>query len=156
MANPTRGLPRQVLEGRGGRGRRRWPGVPFPAAILLCAVLAATHASGQNAPVAVMVGGDAESDACGASAAVAAIATRLNVRSGPGPRHPVVDKLAAGSGITICEEKAEGPDGRWFGIVYGKAGQDCGTGTPAAVRSSYKGPCRSGWVSAAFVTGFRE
>ena len=71
---------------------------------------------------------------------------RIEVRSGPGSRFAVVDRLPAGAMVIDCDQS----DG-WTGIIYGKDLSDpysgCdGLGSPIAERQPYSGPCKSGWI----------
>jgi hypothetical protein len=105
--------------------------------------------------VPVTIGGDAESDACGATGRVAEIRGGLSVRVGPGIAFRRVDSLKPETVVTICEERPTqiGNDANdyWYGVVYGRPRQDCGTGTPRAGKVSYVGPCKSGWVSKKYI-----
>lgn len=113
------------------------------------AIAAAGQVRAQSA-VPVMVGGEADLDACGASGRVRGLKADgdnfLAVRTGPGTRYRMVDKLRNGQNVSMCDEK-----GDWIGIVYSRKDQRCGVGTPIARRQPYRGPCRSGWVHKSFI-----
>lgn len=75
----------------------------------------------------------------------------LPVRAAPFEAGDETGRVPAGSRFFICTRSH---DQRWLGIVYTQAGDlssDCGVSRPAASRRPYEGPCRSGWVSSAFV-----
>jgi hypothetical protein len=77
----------------------------------------------------------------------------LTVRAAPAGSADETDRLAAGSGVAMCQKV-----GGWIGIVYpppsagGGEGEsieervNCGTGSPVPSARIYEGPCRSGWV----------
>ncbi len=98
--------------------------------------------------IPIIIGGDADYDACGGTGEVNGLNPRgdnfLSVRSGPGSRYNEVDRIKPGQNVFLCDEA-----GNWFGIVYGK--YDCGVMSPVATRQPYKGDCKSGWVSKKFV-----
>jgi hypothetical protein len=59
--------------------------------------------------------------------------------------------VAAGARFYVC---ARSLDQKWFGIVHDESGAlapRCGVSDPVAATRAYDGPCRSGWVSSAFV-----
>lgn len=95
--------------------------------------------------VDVMVGGEADFDACGTTGKV----YRLNpagdnflaVRGGPGSHHHMIYKLHTNDPVIMCDQQ-----GDWIGIVYSVDGQDCGVSSPIAKRQAYGGVCSSGWV----------
>lgn len=95
--------------------------------------------------VDVMIGGDADYDACGSVGMVTGLDPQgdnfLAVRSGPGTGYEQIDSLFSGDEVFLCDRRD-----RWHGIVYGPPGTDCGVGSPVAGRQGYLGPCRSGWV----------
>lgn len=77
--------------------------------------------------------------------------TGLAVRAGPFDTSPEAGKVAADGRFYVCSRSL---DQKWFGIVYdesGGLGPRCGVSDPVASKRSYEGPCRSGWVSSAFV-----
>ena len=105
-------------------------------------------AAAQQIDVPVMIGGEADLDACTGLGRIVGLNPKgdgfLAVRGGPSTDYPKVDELYNGDLVTICDE-----DGRWFGVVYG--GRDCGTASPVARRMAYRGPCRAGWVFGRYV-----
>jgi hypothetical protein len=108
----------------------------------------------------VMVGGNAEFDACPSAGVVAKLGPRraedpksgfLSVRSGPGgSAYFELDRLYNGDEVLIC-----GSDGAWLAVIYAGRGQNmesCGPlGSPIRVRRAYEGPCRSGWLHKNYV-----
>jgi hypothetical protein len=116
---------------------------------LALAALLATASAHAGAPspkaVPVMVGGNADIDACPSLAQVGGATSGLiSVKAGPSAEHAEIDRLANGAFAYACEEHGE-----WTGVVYlqGKnEAPDCGVASNRAKRSSYKGPCKSGWV----------
>ncbi len=104
-----------------------------------------------QADMPVMIGGDPDYDACGGSGVVTGLNPNgdgfLAVRSGPGTRFVMLDKIHNGHPIFFCDER-----GNWIGIVYSwDEGVDCGVGSPVSRRQTYNGPCRSGWVHRRYV-----
>ncbi len=76
---------------------------------------------------------------------------RLQVRSAPFDTAAETGAIPAGARFFICSRSH---DQRWLGIVYDEAGAlapACGVSRPVFSRRGYEGPCRSGWVSSAFV-----
>lgn len=131
--------------------------------MILCTALAAgapaTAAFKTPAAMPVMIGGEAELDACGTVGRVYRLKRDgdnfLSVRSAPSVAAPARARLRNGHLVWICDERPG-----WMGIVYdpdpakqraGSVPLDCGVANPVARRAVYRGPCRSGWVSAAFV-----
>ncbi|MEM7693144.1 MAG: integron [Pseudomonadota bacterium] len=117
------------------------------AALCLAAVIAAGPAIAQS--VAVTVGHDGPgADACAGYGTPQGLNPRgdnfLAVRSGPGTKYRMVDKLLTGDGFWVCSQQ-----GAWLGIVYGA--EDCGVGAPLRV-GPYRGPCQMGWVHGRFVS----
>lgn len=81
----------------------------------------------------------------------AAAGERIQVRAAPFDVAAETGSIPAGARFFICSRSH---DQRWLGIVYEDAGTlapTCGVSRPAPEKSVYQGPCRSGWVSAAFV-----
>ena len=70
----------------------------------------------------------------------------LAVRSGPGSKFAMIDKINTGDPVYICDQH-----GRWTGIVYTSGDQDCGVSSPVARRQPYSGPCKSGWVHQKYI-----
>lgn len=72
----------------------------------------------------------------------------VSVRAAPTAAARELDRLGPGRRVWICEESAG-----WDGIVYGPRGSTgCNVESPVARVRAYPGPCRSGWVSARYVT----
>lgn len=99
--------------------------------------------------VPVMIGGDANFDACDALGTVSGLKSApdntLSVRSGPGRAFDRLDGLVAGTRVWLCDRK-----GDWVGVVYGPADR-CGVAMPSPERRAYAGPCASGWVHGRYV-----
>jgi hypothetical protein len=91
----------------------------------------------------VMVGGDAEFDACGGFGIVMATTTAISFRNGK----MNFDKIEANTYVSSCDTS---DDKRFIGVIYGTKGQDCGVSSPIPKRQEYKGPCKSGWIKAEF------
>jgi hypothetical protein len=76
----------------------------------------------------------------------------LPVRAAPFANSAEAGSVPAGARFFICSRSL---DQKWFGIVYDDAAAElaerCGVSDPVASPSTYEGPCRSGWVSSAFV-----
>jgi len=92
-------------------------------------------------------------DACGTAATTRHLGAggQLPVRSAPFDAAATSGQVAAGAQFFICTRSI---DQRWFGIVYrddGTLAAECGVSSPVDSRRAYEGPCRSGWVSSAFV-----
>lgn len=130
-------------------------------ALLTIAILAgaatATAAAAQPSR-AVRIGiSSQEADACGGSGEVSGLNPRgdnyLSVRAAPNARARELGRLRPGQMIRLCE-RAGG--GAWWGIIYSRTeDQDCGLDGVRRPRL-YAGPCRSGWVSARYVTALGE
>lgn len=130
------------------------------AICLACALLASALPAEAQAPGArpVLVGGEVELDACTSVGAIISMRKRgdglVAVRAAPSKRAPMRDQLKSGRKLMICEYSE---DGKWLGVVYPeKAGRaelgDCGVSEPiSGPPRPYNGPCRSGWVSQAYV-----
>ena len=127
------------------------------SAALLCASVQAA-APVRHAPirpeVPVMVGGDAEEDACGGTYRVIGLSPRgdnfVSVRSRPAVSGRELARLRSGQMGFLCDASA---DGQWQGVVSAAPGSDveCGVGTPIARSRPYRGPCASGWVASRFL-----
>ena len=129
------------------------------AAVLAAGMLSVSPvyaAAPQKFEKPVIVGLDgAEFDACAAIGEVRGLTgdgdVRLSVLAGPHNSAVEIDRLRNGAPVILCDSSR---DGKWSGIVYPAAGQalaDCGTSSPVAKPSPYRGPCRSGWVASTFV-----
>ena len=105
---------------------------------------------GEESRVPVMIGGEAESDACAGRGEVAGLKTvpgnTLTVRAGPGINYPRVGELLPGAKVLICTQQ-----GRWVGVVYGADLSECGVSKPALKRYAYTGPCQYGWAHAQYI-----
>ncbi len=117
---------------------------------LLLSTLIGACADSRSVPV--MVGGNAEADACGAVGEVRGLREGgdgfLAVRTGPGAAYPIVDKIGNGQLVYLCDATA---DGVWLAVVFSSDEDECGVTSPLRSRQPYKGPCRSGWVKATWV-----
>ncbi|MEK2687510.1 hypothetical protein [Bdellovibrio sp. GT3] len=91
----------------------------------------------------VMVGGEAEFDACGGYGVVLATTSLVSIKDGK----MEFDKVDVNTFVSSCDSSE---DRRFIGIIYGKKGQDCGVSSPIPKRQEYKGPCKSGWIKAEF------
>ncbi|HMJ92518.1 MAG TPA: hypothetical protein VK472_00310 [Allosphingosinicella sp.] len=75
----------------------------------------------------------------------------LAVRTSPFDTSAESGKVAADGRFYVCTRSI---DQKWFGIVYdesGALGPRCGVSDPVPSKRAYDGPCRSGWVTSAFV-----
>lgn len=75
----------------------------------------------------------------------------LDVYGAPFECANVIDNLANGRELYVCSNSM---DRKWFGVVYAGKGQsssECGLDAPIRLAREYAGPCKSGWVSSAFV-----
>jgi hypothetical protein len=75
----------------------------------------------------------------------------LPVRAAPFETVAASGSIPAAAHFFVCTRSH---DQRWFGVVYEEGGTlspACGVSSPIASRRNYEGPCRSGWVSSAFV-----
>lgn len=110
--------------------------------------------SADNTVMPVMVGGEADLDACTSVGVVSGLAPRgdgfLAVRTGANARYKLVDKLPEGHYVYMCSTSA---DGKWYGIVYAQGNKelDCGISTPINPAQPYQGKCKSGWVSGRWI-----
>ncbi|WP_413585621.1 hypothetical protein [Bdellovibrio sp. HCB274] len=91
----------------------------------------------------VMVGGEAEYDACGGYGIVLTTTSLISFKNGK----MEFDKVDVNTYVSSCQSSE---DGKYIGIIYGKKGQDCGVSSPIPKRQEYKGPCKSGWIKADF------
>lgn len=91
----------------------------------------------------VMVGGEADLDACGGWGIVT-VTTTLFTKNSEG--YMSFDKVEASTGAALCDYH-EDQDGKFYGIIYSEEeGVDCGVSSPIATEKPYDGPCKSGWV----------
>ena len=75
----------------------------------------------------------------------------LQVRAAPFETAAASGSIPAEARFFVCTRSH---DQRWFGVVYEEGGTlapACGVSRPINARRNYDGPCRSGWVSSAFV-----
>lgn len=75
----------------------------------------------------------------------------LQVRAAPFESAAESGTVPAGARFFVCTRSH---DQRWFGVVFEEGGTlspSCGVSRPISSRRNYEGPCRSGWVSSAFV-----
>lgn len=76
----------------------------------------------------------------------------LPVRAAPFENSAQLGAVPSGSRFFICSRSL---DQKWFGIVYDDQAAGlaprCGVSDPISPARAYDGPCRSGWVSSAFV-----
>jgi hypothetical protein len=75
----------------------------------------------------------------------------LQVRAAPFETVAESGSIPTGARFFVCTRSH---DQRWFGVVYEESGTlsaACGVSRPINARRNYEGPCRSGWVSSAFV-----
>mgnify|MGYP003579286920 CR=1 FL=1 len=90
--------------------------------------------------------------ACGAAGRARNVGTgaSLAVRAAPFDTGEETGAVPSGGRFFVCSRSH---DQKWFGIVYGENGTSggCGVSGPVTSRRDYEGPCRSGWVSSAFV-----
>lgn len=120
-------------------------------AVASLAIAASANASAHPAAVSevpVHIGGEPGLDACGSQGRIAKLRRGqfLAVRSGPGIRYRLIDRLGSGRELWLCELRSD-----WYGVVYSTSGEDCGVSSEQAKRVIYRGPCRAGWVSAHYV-----
>lgn len=117
--------------------------------VIIFLVSSATSAFAQSP---VMVGGEADIDACGGFGVVAGLDLQgdnfLAVRSGPGTKNKMIDKIFTDREVILCDRK-----GNWLGIIYfDNPDIDCGVSSPIAKRGPYRGSCKSGWVYKKYVS----
>ncbi len=108
----------------------------------------------QERTVPVMVGGDVDLDASGATVRVEGLqdtlGSFLNFRSGPNTKFDFIARLVEGSELVYCSVS---DDGMWLGVVFSNGdGDDCGLGGPIAEYQAYRGDCLSGWVHRSFTS----
>jgi hypothetical protein len=76
---------------------------------------------------------------------------KLQVRAAPYDVAEETGAISAGARFFICSRSH---DQRWLGVVFEESGSlsaACGVSRPITTRGVYQGPCRSGWISSAFV-----
>jgi hypothetical protein len=126
--------------------------LPIILAGLLLALAAAEAREPTYLDVPVMIGGNADLDACPTEGRIVGLDPKgdnfLSVRTGPGgkPYHEI-DRLHTDNRVFICGSK-----GHWLAVVYGESPDGaCGVGTPWPVRKAYSGPCNFGWIHSRYV-----
>lgn len=126
------------------RTRRSAPGLSLAVSAVALFILGAASAAAEP----VHYGGAEDYDACPIVGEVRGLDPKgddfLAVRAGPGIRHRMLDRIHTGQIVHVCDQR-----GSWLGIVYGK--RDCAVDFPILMRSPYRGPCRSGWVSRKYI-----
>jgi len=113
---------------------------------VVCVSARSTSAAQIRSTIPVMIGGAEASEGC-AGTALVTISTdsTLNMRAGPGTRHPVLARLAPGQSVTVCQRTKSG----WVGVLVprNKTGpRDCGASDAGPTPKAYTGACDSGWV----------
>jgi hypothetical protein len=123
------------------------------SAALMIVIAAGDSAVAQRTwlDVPVVIGGNAEFDACGGYGEIAGLAAGgdgfLSVRSGPASRHREVDRLRNGAKVFTCGDR-----GAFIAIVYpADEKRDCGVGSPWPRRRAYTGPCKAGWINSQYL-----
>jgi hypothetical protein len=77
--------------------------------------------------------------------------TYLPVRAAPFTEADEQMRLGEGAQLHVCTRSI---DQRWLGVVVAPPEApetDCGVSAPVASPRAYAGPCKSGWVSSAFI-----
>lgn len=126
---------------------------------ILAGYLVASAVSGSPAaetsavPVRIGTHEHPDLDACLSSGEVSGLKPGgdgfLAVRSGPGTKYAMTDKLAEGRLFHMCDSSA---DHEWIGIVYNADGSlNCDVGSPVESPRDYHGECKSGWVNKRWV-----
>ena len=92
-------------------------------------------------------------DACAAAGTTRRVAAgdSLAVRAAPFETAAETGRVPSDARFFVCSRSH---DQKWFGIVWDESGTlapGCGVSGPVTPRQAYQGPCRSGWVSSAFV-----
>jgi hypothetical protein len=126
----------------------------FIACVIVGSSAVQVVAAGPSAEVPVRIGAHADLDACGSWAEVSGLNPKgdafLAVRSGPGTRYAIRDRLPEGATFYVCGDSS---DGAWMSVVYPRKGQtqdDCDVSSPRP-SGVYRGPCAYGWVNARWV-----
>ncbi|GAB3483022.1 hypothetical protein [Marinomonas epiphytica] len=101
--------------------------------------------------VKVMVGGEKNYDACYSAAEVfSSTAKKVTVYSAPDDESNVIDEVATGIYVSVCDYSDKTLVDDWVGIVYkNDESLVCGVGTTVEKRQPYSGPCKSGWIKRA-------
>lgn len=120
-------------------------------AAMAAATATATAATAQR-PRPVTIFADPELDACPSTGQVSGLDRRgqnyISVRAAPNVRARELARIRPGQIVQICDV---GAGEAWYGVIYGNGRRDCIPGRSHRTRP-YAGPCRSGWVSARYVT----
>ena len=127
----------------------------IPSIAAAVALTASMFAGAAQRDVPVVVGEEAELDACTSWAKVKGLDPKgdgfLAVRGGPGSAYALRDRLREGDEFFICSYSR---DNKWLAIVYARKGQhpgDCGVSTSLPKPVAYRGPCAWGWVHGKWV-----
>jgi hypothetical protein len=133
----------------------------FVAAFIGCIACATSFTSSAVSKTAtakpVMIGTlGPEMDACNNMAWIFGVKPKgdgfVAVRSAPGIKEKMIDKLLLKQVVYLCDENKSG---LWYGIVYQPndydGNGDCKFEVPVNKPKPYKGPCRSGWVSKKYI-----
>lgn len=101
-----------------------------------------THA---DSPTPVMIGGNDGLDACLTLGSVVSPEglNDVSVYSKPDGSSTVIERLASGTYIMICDSSGDA----WSGIVFaGDNSPSCKVTSSSEARHPYQGECKSGWV----------
>jgi hypothetical protein len=119
-------------------------------ALLVVTLVFSAHGFAKELPVPVVIGerGAGTVDACPSTGGVAGLKSKktsfLAVRSGPGIRYAMLDKLYEEQNFSMCSISK---DGQWHGIVYSDDSSiDCSVSAAVDKPRTYTGKCKSGWV----------
>jgi hypothetical protein len=130
---------------------RAWTGIDRISLLLLTISALAIGdllpaAFAQNLTVPVMEHAEGDLDTCGLGEVTGlnpAGDNFLAVRTGPGSKYKMIDKLHTGDRVWMFDYKGE-----WIGVVYGSDSIEC---SPIRKDRPYAGPGRKGWVHKKFV-----
>lgn len=98
-----------------------------------------------DSPTPVMVGGNEGLDACLTLGAIVSphSINEMSVYSKPNSDSVVIERLASGTHIMICDNSGDD----WSGIIFtGSNFPSCNLTSPIKTRQPYQGECKSGWV----------
>jgi hypothetical protein len=70
----------------------------------------------------------------------------LSVRSGPGERFSMIDRLKAGRAVYTCDEHNE-----WYKVFYGSSDSPCGVESTSGIDVRAVSTCKFGWVNKKWV-----
>jgi hypothetical protein len=97
----------------------------------------------RSRPVQTRATASDDGDEC--SGGVIEVSTFASVRTGPSIKNEEIARLTNGASLLYCDESAPG----WVGVLLNPKG--IGSCFPEPVPAGpYRGPCRSGWVSAKY------